>query len=293
MGGGGGEAGARAVELAGVRGGIVLKAARFTSKVLRKCFEQERLVLKTLAEVATTSGTVPRLLGSGMRSGLNEWPVLLLEPRGTPLCDWVGEKCRKATYAGGGGGSGTTSALDQAALLVARVHLASKVCLDVLEALEAAHAHSIVHCDVRPSNIVVSGTGKGVLIDWGISRSVSKECGGCGVAAYADERVYTQGTYTARPAQDLSALLYTWLSVAHTHSCSTPWLAGALTDASMFATRKLWVNALSKENAGVKRVEDLLTVLGDDKGRASGKAVELLSMVRKLLKSSSGEERGY
>jgi serine/threonine protein kinase len=157
--------------------------------------------------------------------------------------------------------------------------------LDVLEALEAAHANSIIHCDVRPSNIVVSGTGKGVLIDWGTSRSVSKECGGCGVAAYADERVYMQGTYTARPAQDLSALLYTWLSVAHTHSCSTPWLAGALSDASMFDNRKDWVNALSKDNAGVKRVADLLSELGEDRGKTGGKALELLTKVRELLTS--------
>ena len=42
---------------------------------------------------------------------------------------------------------------------------------ELLEALEAAHRHGIVHRDVKPDNLIVSPTGV-ILVDFGIARAV-------------------------------------------------------------------------------------------------------------------------
>ena len=65
---------------------------------------------------------------------------------------------------------------------------ALRIALDVLEALEYAHAQGIVHCDIKPENILLSN-GHAVLADFGIARTMHSlgrkaSQGVCGSPAY-------------------------------------------------------------------------------------------------------------
>jgi len=175
-------------------------------------------------------------------------------------------------------------------VLSAREQLATAVALDVLDALEAAHTKNLIHCDVRPSNIVIADDDKAVLIDWGISRNKHEFISRCGVAAYVDERVFTQNSYRARPKQDLSALLCTWLSVVYSPSCTAPWLDGALLkdDNAVFAARNTWLDVHIGDNEGIEKVIDLLRTLYGRERKKGGQEKEdknnLYSRVREALK---------
>ncbi len=46
-----------------------------------------------------------------------------------------------------------------------------RLAYDLLEALDHAHSHGIIHRDVKPANIVLSAEGA-VLLDFGIARAV-------------------------------------------------------------------------------------------------------------------------
>lgn len=50
-----------------------------------------------------------------------------------------------------------------------------QIVMDVLQALEYAHEQGIMHCDVKPSNILFTEQGKAKLSDFGLAKLVEKE----------------------------------------------------------------------------------------------------------------------
>jgi serine/threonine-protein kinase len=57
------------------------------------------------------------------------------------------------------------------------VERALNVAIQVADALAAAHAEGVIHCDVKPGNLLVDDTGRVRLVDFGIARVASSTTG--------------------------------------------------------------------------------------------------------------------
>lgn len=53
------------------------------------------------------------------------------------------------------------------------VNIATRIAMEIAEALEHAHQNNIVHCDIKPHNILMTRTGRIKVTDFGIARAVT------------------------------------------------------------------------------------------------------------------------
>jgi serine/threonine protein kinase len=90
-----------------------------------------------------------------------------------------------------------------------RLALLLKIC----EAVEYAHHHGIVHCDLKPDNILVGDSGQPKIVDFGIARVAAFEGyepdaqrGMAGTLAYASPEQLVGRAHELTPAADVYAL---------------------------------------------------------------------------------------
>lgn len=92
-----------------------------------------------------------------------------------------------------------------------RLRLFRRVC----EAVAFAHAHEVLHLDLKPENVMVGAFGEALVMDWGLARLVSETGGGGveGTPAYmAPEQMRGEQPTSRTDVYGLGAILYALLS---------------------------------------------------------------------------------
>lgn len=103
----------------------------------------------------------------------------------------------------------------------------------VCEAVQYAHHHGVIHCDLKPSNIIVTGIGQPYVVDFGLARAlqevsrdqtttVPKEAGIVGTLAYMSPEQAAGEVDKIDTRTDIYALgviLYRLLTAEFPHDC--------------------------------------------------------------------------
>jgi serine/threonine-protein kinase len=176
--------------------------AHLTTSAVRERFRREAMLLARLQHA-----NIARLLDAGSADGVS---YLVLElVHGEPIEAWC-----DARNLG----------------IAARLELFTRVCAAVAH----AHANLVVHRDIKPGNILVTGTGEVKLLDFGIAKLLDPDSGAPSGAATSEltrlmgraltpdyaapEQIRGEVVTTATDVYSLGALLYVLLSGARPFS---------------------------------------------------------------------------
>jgi serine/threonine-protein kinase len=94
-----------------------------------------------------------------------------------------------------------------------QLYRALQVLIKVCEAVSFAHARGVIHCDLKPSNVMVGSHGQVYVMDWGISRRLDASGSGAvlGTVGYMSPEQARSEHATLDPRTDvysLGAMLY-------------------------------------------------------------------------------------
>jgi hypothetical protein len=93
-----------------------------------------------------------------------------------------------------------------------QLYKALQVLIKVCEAVSFAHSKGVIHCDLKPGNVMVGSYGQVYVMDWGISRRLKRPApeGVAGTAGYmSPEQAKGDATLDARTdVYSLGAMLY-------------------------------------------------------------------------------------
>ncbi len=126
------------------RAALKLIRAGIDDETARRRFVRERDLLAALDHPG-----IARVLDGGVTDKGAPWYAMALVD-GAPIDHWCDERRLG---------------------LRARVELLAEVCA----ALQAAHQRLIVHCDLKPSNLLVTAAGQAVVLDFGIARLLADD----------------------------------------------------------------------------------------------------------------------
>ena len=93
-----------------------------------------------------------------------------------------------------------------------------RLCLRITEALQVAHTADVIHCDLKPTNVLLQKDGQPVIVDFGLARAVQNKPPLHAVAGtapwMATEQVEAEfGAVTERTdVYGIGALMYTLLT---------------------------------------------------------------------------------
>ena len=91
------------------------------------------------------------------------------------------------------------------------VRSALRVMIDVTRAIEAAHAQGVMHRDLKPGNVMITGDGRPVVLDFGLAKRLGEDQGALtrglfGTPSYLAPEQATQGAVGDDPRSDVYAL---------------------------------------------------------------------------------------
>lgn len=208
---------------------VVVKVVRAHTDDAIELLKNEAATLQLL-QLGEGCAHIPRLRFQGLWKArsprLRDWPVLVQQPLGESVRAWVGRFLAER-------------ATDDKNPLLLRKEAADRVVSGVLKALDHAHSRRILHCDIRPDNVIVSRN-EALLIDWGIARSFDAKGYDAGVAAYAADGIVSETTSDKkRVGYDLTSVAYLWISIAFSVDCHAPWIRAS--DWTVFDVRRDWM----------------------------------------------------
>jgi serine/threonine protein kinase len=133
------------------------------------------------------------------------------------------------------------------------VRTACKIAFDMASGLEYAHSKSIIHCDLKPKNILISDIGEAKITDFGIARTVSATSTGYRgrTLIYASPEQIKGTPSTATDVYQVGLVLYQMLTGVN------PFDVGSIIDVEKAIVEKV-PQKPSEINGEIKPLDDMI-----------------------------------